>query len=103
LSINIKELLDMRPEDLASKQYDELKDATIEILKDIISNLDKDRLDRVSSCLEFSPAGDGYGRDNDFICFDSLGFEDIGQVIKRLKEIKVVIDSSKKNKVEELF
>lgn len=58
---------------LAEKYKEELKMHAIKILERVKQLIQKEKLDELKEMIRFSPAGDGYGRDNYFIDFGSDG------------------------------
>ncbi len=72
-----------------------VKEGALTILKNVIKLLEEEKFEELSKMLSFSPAGDGYGCNNDYIDFSSLDktnhsnkldkdFSDIGTIISFL-------------------
>lgn len=92
--MNTSELLDMRPEQLAEKQYNVLKNDAIEILNEMARMLSNEEYVSAWEFLHHSPAGDEMGQENFYIPFDSIhkDLHDIGNVIDRLRELKYMTE-----------
>jgi len=82
-------LMATTPETLASRQYDCLHAATIARLEEVIMLLKKHDLKEISdNLLQHSPAGDGYGEENDYIKFEN-GTKidaDLGEILELLSD-----------------
>jgi len=95
-TMDIKEVLELTPEKLAYEQHIKLKAHGIEILKNILELIKKERYEDILEIYtRCSPSGDGYGLDNTFINFnfsDDVNGDDIEALINKLKSLK---DSSK--------
>lgn len=65
----------------------EVKEGAVKILEKVLSCLKEDKYEELLGMTEFSPSGDGYGRDNCYIDFSELGvdIEDIEDVVNILK------------------
>ena len=72
---------------IINKRYKEaLKNAVIERLNAVAKAIKEDNLEAINAMIEYSPSGDGYGCDNNYISFkDITDCEDIGDVINALK------------------
>lgn len=69
-----------------------VKEGAIEILEKLTALLKEDRFDEIAGMLAFSPAGDGYGCDNNYIDFSSLDqSEYLNQNDKFLSDIGTII------------
>ena len=88
--MDIKELLNTRPEQLAEKQFVALKGYSIGMLKSVVKLLETEQFDEARKYLAESPAGDGYGLDNSYIDFNFIGNggDDISEVIDKLEQLK---------------
>lgn len=91
--MDLQELLQTSPENLAEKQMVALKNATIQRLYDIINYIKKNDFESVNGLMSYSPAGDGMGTDRNYICFeDFLGESregyDLSDVMDRLIELR---------------
>lgn len=86
--MNIKEFLATTPESLAQKQHDALKAYVVEELKKFTQLISNEKYNEAKSCLNFSPAGDGYGSENYYLSFDEVGCDDLSNVLSRLKQLK---------------
>jgi hypothetical protein len=87
--IDLYELMQTKPEELAKIQYEKLKEHTINRLRKIINLIENDAFDEVRNKLTFSPAGDGMGSDHWFIDFDYGSTEmDLMEVINVLENLK---------------
>lgn len=95
MTMTIKELLITKPHDLARKQHDALKEHTIAKIKGFLQMIQNEQYETAESELAHSPAGDGYGSDNDYLDFSETGMDDIGEVLATLKALKT---TSKENK-----
>lgn len=94
--MNLEELLNTTPEELAKLQFKELKSAAIATLQKVIDQLERDRFDLVAT--GFSPAGDGMGEDNSYISFKHIHpkLEDIGDVLEILESLQSTIGKGSK-------
>lgn len=72
---------------IINRRYKEaLKNAVIERLNTVVKAIKEDNLEEISTLIDYSPSGDGYGCDNNYISFkDVTDCEDIGDVINALK------------------
>jgi len=83
--MDIKELLATTPQDLAIKQKEALVSYVSKELRNIATLIEAGKYEKVyDEYVEFSPAGDGYGEDNNYISFE-IG--DIGDVLDKLKAL----------------
>jgi len=91
--MDLKTLLDTRPENLAEAQHKALRAhvaATLNIIRERVLD---GRYDLVREMLFDSPAGDGMGSDNVCINFDYTGDKraeplDISMVLDRLEQLR---------------
>ena len=67
-----KTIMDISVENLKEKQYEFLKEHTLNILEEIIDDLNNDKFDDIRKKMAFSAAGDGYGDDNYYIDLSCL-------------------------------
>jgi hypothetical protein len=87
--IDLYELMQTKPEELAKIQYEKLKEYTINTLTKIINLVENDAFEEVRKKLSYSPAGDGMGSDHWFIDFDYGSTEmDLMEVINILEDLK---------------
>lgn len=74
-------------------KFDKLKERSIKVLKDVITLLRNDHFDEVKQHTAYSPSGDDYGCDNNYIDFGFIvGREhegmDISELCEMLKQLK---------------
>lgn len=94
--MKLHELMRMQPEDLAGKQHDALKAATLSILANITKMIKTEQYADIPQFLSHSPGGDDMGCDNDYIEFDfGLREDDIGCVVETLEKLKKQIGAGK--------
>lgn len=89
--MHLQELMSTQPEELAEKQHKHLKDHVIGTLKKAVMLIEDENYSEIDNMLFHSPAGDGYGFDNDCIDFRISGVSepmDIGEVTDWLKKLK---------------
>lgn len=91
----LSEIMSINVDNLREKQYQALKKHVVNILKKITDIVQNDGdLNKVTEMLAYSPAGDGYGLDNDYINFgfnsenEKLKYMDIGEVCHLLHSLK---------------
>ena len=95
--MNTRELLAMKPEELATKQRDELVAAVCGRLWQMAADIEVGDYAAAENMLKFSPAGDYAGCDNNYIAFDDVlepelhNGTDIGHVIERLVRLDRII------------
>lgn len=85
---------------IAKQKYEYVKQASLKIIDKIREHIKSDELDEAEEMLENSPAGDGYGCNNDYLNFisvfnndeDKLCQADIGYIIYTMKILKDIID-----------
>lgn len=93
---NIQEILSIDVDNLKDKQYKALKNHVTDVLNKFLHNLENDDLKACFDMLDYSPAGDGYGCDNNFIDFkwesapDVRDGYDIGVLLDMLAKLKGV-------------
>ena len=90
--MHIREILKVTPESLAETQHKQLKEYIINVLTTVLKLIENEDYDTVSKYTNSSPAGDGYGLDNDFIDFklgDQYG-TDILSAVSKLKSLKTI-------------
>ena len=90
--MGVKEFMATKPESLAARQHDMLKQVVIARLREIASLLEQDLYEVVRGMVQNSPAGDGMGCDNQYISFDDIiedkhDGSDIGTMINRLEDL----------------
>jgi len=93
LIMKLDKLLDTTPEQLAKLQFDELKREAVETLRNVAELLDNEKFKEIEKMIEYSPAGDGMGCDNQYITFNHIhkSMDDIGDVLNKLVELKKLI------------
>ena len=83
------ELLALDISELQKAKYNAVKKEAILTLQSIILLLEKNDIKSIFDKLHYSPSGDGYGSDNYYIGFDTIGAEyDISQVVEVLLSLK---------------
>jgi hypothetical protein len=95
--MNLEQLLKTTPETLAVEQHDALKAHVINVLESTLKAVKDEYYSAIQELTIDSPAGDGYGCDNNFINF---GYEDnkpldICEVMERLIELKKIAKKKK--------
>jgi hypothetical protein len=82
--------LGMAPKDIATLQHKKLKDYAVSKLRQVADLLEAEMFDDIRGYLANSPAGDGYGSDNEYINFGGLHDTDmdIGELMTTLKMLK---------------
>ena len=96
--IDIKDFLNLRPEDLAQEQFNILKEFAIKRLELVISLMKNNNFKEIRDYTAFSGAGDGYGENNNYISFSDCGIsyvDDIIGVIERLECLQEIINKKK--------
>lgn len=93
--MELKELMQTSVENLAEKQHDKLKQHVLNIINKLELYIDNEQYDKVEDMTFSSPAGDGYGLDNNCINFDygnknqyREGILDIMEVVEDLQNLK---------------
>lgn len=84
---------------IATQKYEYVKKRSLEIIDNLRKCIASDRFDEAEGMLEHSPAGDGYGCNNDYLDFISVfnndeskpEMADIGYIIYTLRELKNTI------------
>lgn len=90
--MDIKELMQIDVGNLIERQHEGLKRYVVDRLKEITELIHLEQYDKVDSRLQNSPAGDGYGFDNEYINFNYDGCDrDIAEVISELENLKMKI------------
>lgn len=69
-----------------------VKEGAIAILGKVIKLLREERFEELKEMLAFSPAGDGYGCDNEYIDFSSLDQSNRSRLDKNFSDIGTIID-----------
>lgn len=95
--MDLSKLMETSPEKLAELQYNELKAFAIKILENVLGHLKQEHFEIIRNEYLFdSPAGDGYGSDNECINFtynrEQIGDLDIGDIIDELEGLKKTIN-----------
>ncbi len=85
--MDIKEIMETTPEDLAILQFNTLEKAALDILQRMSIAIQNRDYIAARSMVDESPAGDGYGCDNSYIDFSETTCEDIGDVLERLEHL----------------
>ncbi len=85
--MNIKEIMQTTPEDLAILQFNTLEKAALDILQEMSIAIQSRNYSKAASMTGYSPSGDGYGCDNSYINFSETSCEDIGEVLERLEQL----------------
>jgi len=91
--MNLKKLLETKPETLAEEQHDALKEHVIIVLDKVMTAIKSENYDAVEAMTSSSPAGDGYGADNSFIEFeweptaDGVDIADVAGTLRGLKSM----------------
>lgn len=84
-----KTIMDINIENLKEKQYEFLKEHTLNILEGIIDDLNNDKFDDIKKKMKFSPAGDGYGDNNYYINFSyNETSMDLFDIVNKMEELK---------------
>ncbi|WP_010497812.1 hypothetical protein [Paenibacillus elgii] len=92
--MDLKTLMNTRPEELAKVQYSAFKSHVISILEQTIQNIYDENYVSILDKLVYSPAGDGYGCDNHFINFsydqDNIDNAiDLYEAVEKLQSLKI--------------
>jgi len=95
--MNLRKLLETKPETLAEEQHDALKEHVIIVLDKVMTVIKSERYGDVGALTSSSPAGDGYGTDKSFIEFDWVQSNDGMDIV----EVVEVLDSLKKVSTKE--
>ena len=84
-----KTIMDINIGNLKEKQYEFLKEHTLNILEGIIDDLKNDKFDDIRKKMAFSAAGDGYGDENYYINFSyNETFMDLFDIVNKIEELK---------------
>lgn len=86
--VDIKEMLSLKPENLAAQQHEALKQYVVQKIKDFNQLINSEKYEEALNLLANSPAGDGYGCDNEYLDFSETGSEDIGCILRKLKSLQ---------------
>lgn len=81
--------------EIAKIKYNKLKYKSIEILENVIDLIKNDDLTKISKYVAYSPAGDGYGCENNYIDFGHIiGNEglDIIDLVSILEDLRYEIN-----------
>ena len=88
LDKNLGVLMNCTPEDLPRLQYEAARKHTITILEEVLELVKEGRYDDiVENYLSSSPAGDGYGTYNEYICFQYDHTSNQGMDISQMMEL----------------
>ena len=88
-NIELKELMLTSPSSLAEVQLKSLKAHVIAVLKSAIKDINENRFIANSIPISHSPAGDGYGCENNFIDFGyDVNEMDISEALCELDRLK---------------
>lgn len=91
--MDIKELMSIDIDNLIETQHEGLKRYVVNRLKEITELIHLEMYDKVDNKLDYSPSGDGYGCDNNYINFNYDGCNrDISEVLSELKSLKSRIE-----------
>lgn len=90
MKITVEDLLSLDIDNLAEAQYNALKEDTCERLNRIINLIRNDKIEEIRELVEFSPAGDAWGKDNYYIKF--VNEFDIGDIIDSLIRLREIIE-----------
>jgi len=87
---NLMKIMGIEPHNIASSQLNALEQHAVSILKTVIRNLSTGNYDSIEAMTSHSPAGDGYGLDNNYIDFgyDGENSIDIYELCQKLKSLK---------------
>lgn len=91
MSLTLEELMDTRVDDLAKRQHDALKQHTLAILDKATKAIMREDYNAAIGMLFVSPAGDGYGLDNQCINFSFKSGDhitDFGEIVITLTALK---------------
>lgn len=82
--------METKPETLARKQLDALKEYSVNILQNIQDLINAERFNEIDNFTFSSPAGDCMGSDNDCInfSFEKGEYLDIKEMCEKMKHIK---------------
>lgn len=87
--MDLKELMSTDVDTLAKKQHDALKEHVLSVLDEIADIVENEKYEQIEVHTFSSPAGDGYGLDNDVIDFgygdDHLDILEVAEVLKNLR------------------
>lgn len=98
--MKLTDLLKTTPETLASEQHKALKCHVVERLETVLQAIRDENYKYIGKLTSNSPAGDGYGNDNNFIefGFDSSASMDISEAVDLLMSLKTISENKPKNK-----
>lgn len=92
----LRELMELKPESLAERQEAALAEFAAQRLENIAKLIREKSYGDVENLLSNSPAGDGHGCDNSYICFADVvpdisgNGADLGTVIFELKRLRQI-------------
>lgn len=88
--MTLQELMKTKPETLARKQLDALKEHCINVLQNIKDLIDSERFNEVKNFTFYSPAGDCMGSENNCInfSFEKGVMLDVQEICEKMKQIK---------------
>lgn len=90
--MDIKKIMSVDIDNLIETQHEELKKYTIDRLQTVIELIHLEMYDKVDKYLAHSPAGDGYGCNNDYINFNYDDEDrDIAMIVSELDNLKLRI------------
>lgn len=67
-------------------KYATLRKESLRILKEVYSLIEEERYNQIENYVKYSPSGDGYGCENDYIDFGSIAGINKGVDISELSE-----------------
>lgn len=83
---SIDKIMKVDVDSLLREQHDSLKKHTVDCLLMVADLINNEKYAEVEEYVGFSPAGDGYGCDNNYL--DLFYYEDIGYTMQKLIELK---------------
>jgi len=87
--MDLYELMETEPEELAQLKYEKLKEHTLRILVEIKDLIENDAFNEIRKKLIFNPAGDYMGTSHCYIDFDyGNGEMDLNEIINLLEFFK---------------
>lgn len=105
IAVSLSDLMETNIYSLAQRQYDALKANTLNKLALAYQLVKEDKLDQIEALTHFSPAGDGYGADNDFINFgwNEEYPKDIVEVTEILQDLHKAAKQAEKEEYDGLL